>query len=234
MERDSSQEDRERVVQLVLALAPHRNQQLFSNHYLNVLLPARNDWQALVTEAESVLRDLQQLFAAYTPSEKEAQTEDGWIKPVFRRLGHTFEIQPSLETPDGTKTPDYVFYRDQATLTAHKGQKLNEMVLRNTAIALGDAKYWDRPLDVSLKSTGSDPFTNKNPSYQIAFYMQHSGLEWGILTNGRIWRLYHKETAHKLDRFYEVDLPPYSRSVVSRTFSIFMPSFVGKPSSQAH
>jgi len=60
---------------------------------------------------------------------------------------------------------------------------------------------------VSLKRAGGDPFTNKNPSYQIAFYMQHSGLAWGILTNGRLWRLYHKETAHKLDRFYEVNLP---------------------------
>lgn len=37
--------------------------------------------------------------------------------------------------------------------------------------------------------------------------MQHTGLEWGILTNGRLWRLYHKDTAHKLDRFYKVDLP---------------------------
>ncbi len=59
----------------------------------------------------------------------------------------------------------------------------------------------------SLKSIGNDRFTNKNPSYQIYFYMQHSGLDWGILTNGRLWRLYHKETAHKLDRFYEVNLP---------------------------
>jgi hypothetical protein len=36
--------------------------------------------------------------------------------------------------------------------------------------------------------------------------MQHAGTEWGVLTNGRLWRLYHKDTAHKLDRFYEVDL----------------------------
>lgn len=37
--------------------------------------------------------------------------------------------------------------------------------------------------------------------------MQHSGTERGVLTNGRLWRLYHRDTAHKLDRFYEVDLP---------------------------
>ena len=29
-------------------------------------------------------------------------------------------------------------------------------------------------------------------SYQIAFYVQHSGVTWGILTNGRLWRLVHK------------------------------------------
>jgi len=30
---------------------------------------------------------------------------------------------------------------------------------------------------------------------------------WDILTNGRLWRLYHEDSAHRLDRFYEVDLP---------------------------
>lgn len=214
MEHDSAPTGRgagaspsEQVVQLALAPTPHRNQQLFSDHYLNVNVPARFEWSALRAEAEPVLRELQRLFAAYTPSDKEAQTEDDWIKPVLRRLGHTFEVQPSLETPDGTKTPDYVFYHSQAALVENKGQRLNEALLHNRAIAVGDAKYWDRPLDVSLKRAGGDPFTNKNPSYQIAFYMQQSGLAWGILTNGRLWRLYHKETAHKLDRFYEVNLP---------------------------
>jgi hypothetical protein len=225
MERNSLPENREKVVQFALVPTPHRNQQLFSDHYLNVLLPARPDWQALVAEAEPVLRDLQQLFAGYTPSEKEAQTEDDWIKPVLRRMGHTFEVQPSLETPDGTKTPDYVFYRDLAALNANKGQRLNEMVLRNRAVAIGDAKYWDRPLDVSLKRAGGDPFTNKNPSYQIAFYMQHSGLEWGILTNGRLWRLYCKETAHKLDRFYEVDLPALLQGGCAEDFLYFYAFF---------
>jgi hypothetical protein len=34
------------------------------------------------------------------------------------------------------------------------------------------------------------------------------GSAWrGVLTNGRLWRLYHKDTTHKQDRFYQVDLP---------------------------
>jgi len=215
----------DKVIQLPLAPSPHRNQQLFSDHYLNAILPRREGWQMLVMEAEPVMRELQRILADYTPSDKEAQLEDDLVKPVLRQLKHTFEVQPSLETPDGTKAPDYVFYRNQAALLANKGKKLNEVRLQGRAFAVGDAKYWDRPLDVSLKSLGGDPFTNKNPSYQISFYMQHSGLEWGILTNGRLWRLYHKESAHKLDHFYEVNLPELLRANDVNTFLYFYAFF---------
>lgn len=195
------------MTQLPLLLGqPHRNQQLFSDYYLNHLLPQRADWKLLGTDARAALAQIADIFAAYTPSTNEAQTEDGLIKPVLAVLGHTFEIQAPLATPDGTKKPDYVLYRDTSALVANKGKVLTETLLRGNAIAVGDAKYWDRPLDTALKAS-ADPFTNKNPSYQIAFYLQHSGLDWGILTNGRMWRLYHKDTAHKLDRYYEVDLP---------------------------
>ncbi len=77
-----------------------------------------------------------------------------------------FEVQPALTTPDGTKRPDYVFYRDAASLNANKGRTLNEELLRGSAPAVGDAKYWDRPLDVSLKGGKGkgDPFTKQEPS----------------------------------------------------------------------
>jgi len=184
----------------------HRNQQLFSDHYLDTILPEREEWQMLAAEAAPVMQQLQTILASFHPSTKEAQTEEDFVKPVLRALGHLFEVQASLETPGSVKAPDYIFYRDQAALAANKGKKLNEGLLKGRALAVGDAKYWDRPLDMSLKRVGGDLFDNKNPSYQIFFYIQHSGLDWGMLTNGRLWRLYHKDTAHKLDRFYEVDL----------------------------
>src|SRR5260221_5435758 len=72
-------------IQLALAPSPHRNQQLFSDHYLNVILPKREDWQALVIEAEPIMRDLQRILADYTPSDKEVQLEDDLVKPVLRQ-----------------------------------------------------------------------------------------------------------------------------------------------------
>ncbi|MEO7910958.1 MAG: hypothetical protein ABIV47_15045, partial [Roseiflexaceae bacterium] len=197
-------------IQLPLTLAQrHNNQQLFSDHYLNVTMPQRADWQLLAHDAAQLLVLIAPIMRAFlrAPSQIEAQTEEELIKPVLRALGHTFEIQAALKTPDGTKKPDYIFYRDQPAQAANKNKTLDEALLQGHAFAVGDAKYWDRPLDSTLKSAGGDQFTNKNPAYQIAFYIQHSGVEWGILTNGRLWRLYHKDTAHKQDRFYEVDLP---------------------------
>ncbi len=185
---------------------PHRNQQLFSDYYLNYMLPRSGDWRALTDRATLVLERLQGIWAAFKPSANEAQTEDGLIKPVLQALGHTFEVQAALRTPDGTKKPDYVFYRDAAARDALKGAMLDDTLPTHGCFAVGDAKYWDRPLDMTLKVKSGDAFSNKNPAFQIHFYMQHSGAEWGILTNGRLWRLYHKETAHKLDRYYEIDL----------------------------
>jgi hypothetical protein len=110
-------------------------------------------------------------------------------------------------------------------VAANKGGTLTDESLRGSAFAVADAKYWERPLDVSLKGGSRDAFSNKNPSYQVSFYMQHSGTEWGILTNGRLWRLYHKNTAHKLDRFYEVDLPALVESSNVMDFLYFYAFF---------
>jgi hypothetical protein len=183
----------------------HNNQQLFSDYYLNMILPARPEWRRQAHDARPVLEQVTTIVNRYTPSENEAQTERDLVRPILEALGHSFEVQAALKTPDGMKKPDYIFYRDQTAQNANKGKVLDDALLAPGGIAVGDAKYWDRPLDITLKS-GGDPFNNKNPGYQIAFYIQHSGLAWGILTNGRLWRLYHKDTAHKLDRFYEVDL----------------------------
>jgi hypothetical protein len=194
------------IAQLPLHERRHANQQLFSDHYLNTLLPNRPDWKMLALDARPTMEAIRAIFTRYTPSNNEAQTEKDLVRPILDILGHTYEIQAPLRTPKGTKKPDYVFYRDQALLDANKNRVLDDTVLAGKTFAIGDAKYWDRPLDVSLKLAQGDADINKIPADQIAFYILHSGVSWGILTNGRKWRLYHKDTAQKQDRFYEVDL----------------------------
>src|SRR3954466_14404545 len=109
-------------VQLPLAARPHHNQQLFSDHYLDMLLPQRSEWQLLDAAAEPVRQQIAAVYGQYVPSANEAQTEKGLIQPVLAALGHTFEVQAKLKTPGSTQKPDYVFYRDLAALNAHKNQ----------------------------------------------------------------------------------------------------------------
>lgn len=189
-----------------LLLKPHNNHQLFSDYYLDEILPHMLEWEALHDEATTIQTQIAALFAQYKPSTKEAQLEEEFVKPVLRLLGHTFEVQASLKTADGTKAPDYVFYHDLDALNANKNKTLDDTLAQKGAFAVGDAKHWDCSLDVATKQKSGDALSNKNPSYQIYFYVQQSGLAWGILTNGRLWRLYHTNTAHKLDHYYEVDL----------------------------
>ena len=89
------------------------------------------------------------------------------------RVGHVFEVQPSLATPGKAQTPDYVFYRDEEALQENKGKMLNEALLAAKAYSVGDAKSWERSLDRALRTDGKDRdlLSNKNPSYQIALLL---------------------------------------------------------------
>jgi len=54
---------------------PHHNQQLFSDHYIDVILPQRQDWQLLTVEVQPLMQEITAIFMKYKPSGKEAQAE---------------------------------------------------------------------------------------------------------------------------------------------------------------
>ena len=183
-----------------------KNQSLFSNYYLDSLIVGQRQWTD-TPDIESDYTALKELFDTVAPNAEhfnEAQTEHEFIQPLLERLGHTFEVQPTLQTSQGTKRPDYAFF---ASADAHDAAQshINTNQFFNTALAIGDAKAWARNLDRKTQA-GGDPFNNQNPSYQIDFYLRGADKDWGLLTNGRQWRLYHRQSSYRLDNFYEVDL----------------------------
>ena len=64
-------------------------------------------------------------------------------------------------------------------------------------------------------------FEMHNPSFQIDVYLRDTPPKWGILCNGRLWRLYHETTSYKLDSYYEVDLPSLLARGDLETFKYF-------------
>ena len=183
-----------------------KNQSLFSNYYLDSLIVEQPQW-AQTPDIESDYAAIKELFDAVVPDAehfKEAQTERQFIQPVLKQLGHIFEVQPTLQTSQGTREPDYAFFPSESVLNTAQSH-INTNQFFTTAFAVGDAKAWSRNLDRKVQGRG-DPFNNQNPSYQIDFYLRGADKDWGILTNGGQWRLYHRQTSYQLDSFYEVDL----------------------------
>lgn len=180
-------------------MSVHRNQRLFSDHYLNEILPKSIEWQEIdqdkLTKAFNAIKTLYQEKRETLPSLNESQLEDNWIRPILKILGHFYASNPSIpKMREGTKQPDYVFY---PTREAAVNKDLKQ------AIAIGEAKRYKRPLDKNLKLHPED---TQNPSLQISRYLWLSEVKWGILTDGKIWRLYERETSKRLDIFYEIDL----------------------------
>jgi type I restriction-modification system DNA methylase subunit len=215
-------------------LPTHHNQSLFSDYFLNTIMTSdpwtnTTEWQSVLAEAGPVMAALQERYRAFSRSASaanEAQTESDWIRPVLTALGHTFEVQATLKMPGqaSAQHPDYVFYASEELRQANRGRELDDRSAHYGALAVGDAKPWDMPLD-QMRKGASASLSNRNPSFQIFFYMLQSKLPWGILTNGRRWRLYHEATAYKLDVYYEVDLPDLLASKDVERFLYFYAFF---------
>ena len=183
-----------------------KNQSLFSNYYLDSLIVEQPQW-ADTPDIESDYAAIKERFDTVAPSTEhlnEAQTERDFIQPVLEQLGHVFQVQLTIQTSQGVRVPDYAFFASTDALNAAQPY-INTNQFFKTALAVGDAKKWSRNLDRKTQD-GGDPFNNQNPNYQIDSYLRNANKDWGILTNGRQWRLYHRQTSYRLDSFYEVDL----------------------------
>jgi len=195
------------------------NHGLFSNHYLETQTPKTPEWnedekaQIVFNEISKHYHQNHRAVAAY----KESQLEDNFIKPVLKALGHFFGIQGKVA--DNARVPDYAFFsNDDSRDEAYQLQGTQDFYLK--AIAVGDAKAWNISLDKS-QTSGKGFWDKQNPSYQIDTYLRDTPPVWGLLTNGRLWRLYHESTSYKLDVYYEVDLERLLKSEDLEAFKYF-------------
>ena len=195
------------AVQLPLEFKIYNNQSLFSDHYLDKILQRDAAWRQAVTEGTKFLEWLRSKHEEekdQLPHYKEAQLEDNWFKPIFDRLGHVWEGQAAIPGLKGsTKKPDFAFFVDEAARKQAVALQ-NSTDYADAAIAVGEVKQWEINLS---KKTGKQPtFDDQNPMFQIDTYLTLTGLDWGILSNGRYWRLVNRGSSRTLETYFEIDL----------------------------
>ncbi|MGC9393267.1 MAG: Eco57I restriction-modification methylase domain-containing protein [Anaerolineae bacterium] len=179
---------------------------LFSQHYLETRLPQHAEWNEDPAPAYEALRALWDKAQQFGETWSEAQTEDEFIKPALTALGWAFTVQPKSRHAGRVTRPDYALFADAETQQdAYPFQGADD-AFYSRVLAIAEAKYWERPLSQKDASGRETWKPGANPSHQMVSYLVRTRAPWGILTNGRVWRLYSREVSSTASEFYEVDL----------------------------
>lgn len=202
--------------QLPLPLFPLRNQNFLSNHWLQHRLSLEPEWRDNEHSAERALQELLQLWRTEKNRVElygdEAGLEEKFIQPVFKTLGWQLKYQTYLNR----RKPDYaLFFNDQELTAAINSGKTNPDFWNHVRV-VADAKAWH----INLDRPSGGGTTKEYPPEQIEWYLNHSRCDYGILTNGRLWRLVPRTLGPAKPRFetyLEVNLPELLESLDPKT-----------------
>ncbi len=191
--------------QLPLPYSALRNSEFLANHWFEHRLPLEPEWQAVGPTLARIASGLLDLWKTQkTRVDRygiEASLEQAFIQPVFQLLGWKLKYQTFLQG----REPDYALFTADQALDAALADGHNAPAFWRHATVVADAKAWhvslDRPTQFGSK--------REYPPEQIEWYLDRSRLDFGILTNGKLWQLVPRELGVGKPRFktyLEVDL----------------------------
>jgi hypothetical protein len=205
----------------------YRNSNLFSNHYLDERVFGLDEWDC-DEEAERAFERLQDLYEAEKGA-LESYDEDPlrrhWIDEVLEILGY----EPLSETPilDARGSIDRTLYDTAEDRRAGAMMKADgeHAGVYDRSLSVLEAKQWNADFTQRFSETRS----YRDASHQIKHYLEHTpeSVSWGILTNGKKWRLYGTKD-YETETYYEVDLVDLLESesveVFKRFYVFFRPA----------
>ncbi|MCZ8236815.1 MAG: N-6 DNA methylase [Leptospiraceae bacterium] len=157
----------------------------------------------------------------------EAQLESNFLQPIFRSLGHIYEVQTSKKSEDideGTKRIDYAFfYSEEDKESFHANSSERNAIKYGSCSTICEAKSWsllDNHNKV-LKNDNTDPIWQIKKSYldNINPKEQKAKVPFGILTDGKSWRIYSYRA--EIDKFFELNLEEIIKNKDFDRFKIF-------------
>ncbi len=181
---------------------------LFTRYWLLEGVKDSAPWQALDNEEvaaarASILARLEDLRKRKNPT--EAETEARLVWPVVRALGwKEFTVQPNMTVKGRKDVPDGLLFPNASADDRSKG--LDAWKRFAFASALLEAKRWNRELDREGQGEQGVPSTQLMHYLRRADDITNGAMRWGILTNGRHWRLYWQGALSVAEDFLEIDL----------------------------
>lgn len=174
-------------------------------------ITSSNDWMDLSNdEFQRIKRDLSAILEDFPvkTSPNEANTIGNLINPVMRVLGWPAPLaEEALGSKGREDIPDALFFlTDGARKKAEEEKKSSDRFKHGIAIV--ESKKWQLDLDrrPDKKSKRGAPSTQIINYLDRAKLYSERAVMWGILTNGREWRLYYQDAKSRSEEFLDIDL----------------------------
>lgn len=179
---------------------------LFTADFLEGGIAETRAWKALTPDVFAAYKSaLAALFSNFptggTPN--EADTEDRLVYPVTERLGWIRMVKTAIEKAN-RQIPDAFLFLDAEDRKRADGEKIPADRVKHANLLL-EAKKWNVPFDQRVDR-------DTPPMSQLMAYLSraevHSNrrVRWGILTDGRKWRLSFMGASSLLTDYLEIDL----------------------------
>src|SRR4030042_2968920 len=189
------------------------NQNLFSNNYLEHRLPYTSLWSEQKEKAQTafdlIKESCESIKDLHIGPGEEAELENKLIQPVLSALGYAYHVQPVAQRGLKKKRPDYALFKDTGSYRSARNLREDHKQFFSQALTILEVKYWGRRLNDTDKN---DILDSRDPTAQTVKYLDdvyfHSEgkINWAILTNGKVWRLFYYRATSRSGHFYEIDL----------------------------
>jgi len=183
---------------------------LFTRFFLDEGVIDTDEWRALDDATlERISGKLRAVFDGFVTSGRpsEAATEHGLIFPVLSALG--FDYLPQVAAGEGKdrERPDaLLFISADAKTKAAKKKKESDRYRFATIVQ--ENKAWRIDLDRAMAGEGSAPSSQMLRYLRRADALSERAIDWGILTNGRLWRLYSTRARSRAEATSKLICPP--------------------------
>lgn len=178
---------------------------LFSGERLETLedTPEWGDDNAAMRAQESIRKAFEKHATLLAGGPTLDETRFHMIAPALHALGFTHSVYERVDIGAGqSMRVDYVLFPDEIAFNDAQPSRGTGGFFR-TATGIAKAVKWSDDLD-TLPEVESG--IQISAAAEIDVLLRTTGREYGILTNGCDWRLYHRGTSSHLTTFFQADM----------------------------
>jgi len=218
-------------------LEPQIEGRLLPRYFLDTVIRDTPEWASVPDAAlDALVERLRPLFAGIADASdpNEAETESTLIFPIIEAIGWSFLPQQAANSRREDR-PDALLFRDASTRDSARRHAAGTPARMRNATIVQENKAWGVRLDSASATT-----LVRTPASQMLRYLRlaeeasEGAVRWGLLTNGRLWRLYFAGAGSRAEQYLEADLEAFVDASDTRVRRDLLRSFLLFFRPQAH